>query len=36
MLPLPIPNNLDEEIKAIVQKATVVDVDERASIKKFF
>ena len=32
-MPFPIPNNLDDEIKNIVQKATMVDVDERASAK---
>ena len=32
-MPFPIPNNLDEEIKEIVQKATAVDVEERASAK---
>ena len=32
-MPFPIPNNLEEEIKEIVQKATMVDVEERASAK---
>ena len=32
-MPFPIPNNLDDEIKEIVQKATLVDVDQRASAK---
>ena len=32
-MPFPIPNNLDDEIKDIVQKATLVDVDQRASAK---
>ena len=32
-MPFPIPNNLDDEIKEIVQKATMVDVDARASAK---
>ena len=32
-MPFPIPNNLDDEIKEIVQKATMVDVEQRASAK---
>ena len=32
-MPFPIPNNLDDEIKETVQKATMVDVDARASAK---
>ena len=32
-MPFPIPNNLEVEIKEIVQKATMVDVEERASAK---
>ena len=31
--PFPIPNNLDEDIKNIVLKATMIDVEERASAK---
>jgi serine/threonine-protein kinase len=32
-MPFPIPNNLDNDIKLIVQKATMVNVEERASAK---
>ena len=31
--PFPIPNNLDDDIKNIVLKATMIDVEERASAK---
>ena len=38
-VPFPIPNNLDENIKNIVQKATMIDISDRASstdIKELF
>ena len=33
-MPFPIPNNLDDDIKNIVQRATMINVDERASAKE--
>ena len=33
-IPFPIPNNLDDEIKKIVEKATKIDVEERATSKE--
>ncbi len=33
-IPFPIPNNLDENIKNIVQKATMIDIGDRASSKE--
>ena len=38
-IPFPIPNNLDDKIKNIVQKATMIDIENRASsteIKELF
>ena len=33
-MPFPIPNNLDDDIKNVVQRATMINVDERASAKE--
>ena len=33
-IPFPIPNNLDDNIKNIVQKATMINIGDRASSKE--